>query len=304
MPTITINKHEVLRNIGKLNDLELSEYLGLLGIHTETVDFDEITLEISADRPDLLSAEGISRALGLYLGKTRSKNYKTEPSKYEVIIEPSVKEVRPYTACCIAKNLELNEERIKELIDIQEKLHLTFGRNRKKAAIGIYPLERIKFPIKYLAKKPHEIKFRPLDSPYEMTAVEILQKHPKGMEYSSLLQEYKKYPIFVDANKQILSMPPIINSEKTGRVSSSTKEVFIECSGHNFNSLKQVLNVISTILIDMNAKIYTVKLRYGQKTFVTPVLNYQKMKINPDYINKILGLELKENTIRKYLEKM
>lgn len=304
MPTITISKSELMKHVTRLSDLELSEILESIGIKVELMEFDEITLEVSADRPDLLSIEGISRTLSTFLGKKSLRKYKTESSRYEVIIEPSVKEVRPFTACAIVKNLHLTDERIKELVDIQEKLHITFGRNRKKVAIGIYPLEKIKFPIKYLAKKPHEIKFRPLDHPYDISAIEILQKHPKGIEYATLLEEYKKYPIFVDANKQILSMPPIINSERTGKVTAATKEVFIECSGYDFNALKQALNIIVTALSDMNAKIFTVKLRYGQKTFVTPILENQKMKLDLNYINKILGLELKEPQIRKYLEKM
>jgi len=53
------------------------------------------------------------------------------------------------------KNLNLNEARIKEIIQLQEKLHITYGRNRKKVAIGIYPLEKIKFPIRFLAKSPN-----------------------------------------------------------------------------------------------------------------------------------------------------
>ena len=39
------------------------------------------------------------------------------------------------------------------VIDVQEKLHATIGRNRKKAAIGIYPLEKISLPIKFEARK-------------------------------------------------------------------------------------------------------------------------------------------------------
>jgi phenylalanyl-tRNA synthetase beta subunit len=38
---------------------------------------------------------------------------------------------------------------IKQIIDIQEKLHLVYGRDRKKLAIGIYPLEAIKLPIAF-----------------------------------------------------------------------------------------------------------------------------------------------------------
>ena len=106
------------------------------------------------------------------------------------------------------------------MIDIKEKLHASYGRNRKKLAIGIYPLETIKLPIKYLAKKPEDIKFIPLESQREMNARQILSQHPAGREYGDLLKHAEVFPIFEDANKEILSMPPIINSQKTGKITN------------------------------------------------------------------------------------
>ena len=63
----------------------------------------------------------------------------------------------------IVKGLKFDDEKIKEVVDIQEKLHITYGRNRRKVAIGIYPFEKITPPIRFLAKKPEDIKFRPLE---------------------------------------------------------------------------------------------------------------------------------------------
>jgi hypothetical protein len=71
--------------------------------------------------------------------------------------QKAVKKSRPYTVCCIVKNLKLNDNKIKEIIDIQEKLHITIGRKRKKLAIGIYPRDKIKMPITFTSKKPEEI---------------------------------------------------------------------------------------------------------------------------------------------------
>ena len=81
-----------------------------------------------------------------------------------------------------------DDEKIKEIIDIQEKLHATLGRKRKKAAIGIYPLEKIKLPIKFEAKKPEDIKFIPLEASKEMNGRQILSQHPTGREYGFLLE--------------------------------------------------------------------------------------------------------------------
>ena len=104
---------------------------------------------------------------------------------------------------------------IKELIDIQEKLHATVGRKRKKLAIGIYPLEKIKLPIYYKALEPDKIKFIPLEATREMSGLEILQRHPTGRDYAHLLAGKSKFPVFIDADKNVLSMPPIINSQST-----------------------------------------------------------------------------------------
>ena len=77
----------------------------------------------------------------------------------------------------VVKGLKLDNDKIESIIQIQEKLHVTYGRNRKKAAIGVYPLEKIKFPVIYKADLPEKIKFQPLEVDYEMTAQQILENH-------------------------------------------------------------------------------------------------------------------------------
>ena len=60
---------------------------------------------------------------------------------------------------------------------------------------------------------PEKIKFKPLDTLKEMTGKEILEKHPTGIKYAHLLKNARRYPLLIDAENHILSMPPIINSE-------------------------------------------------------------------------------------------
>ena len=241
MPTVKLNKTVFEKLVGKKLPIEkLKDRISMLGTDLEDIEGNEITVEIFPNRPDMLSEQGFARAFSSFMGiKTGLRKYKVNKSKYEVNIDKSVKDIRPYTACAVVKNLKLNDEKIREIIQIQEKLHVTLLRNRKKGAIGIYPMEEIKFPIDYLALKPREIKFQPLESKKELNGLQILQQHPTGREYAYLLEGKKLYPIFRDANKEILSMPPIINSEKTGKVSEKTKEVFIEVSGFELETQKK-----------------------------------------------------------------
>jgi len=307
MALIEFQKKQFEEEIGKLDE-EMKERVAMFGTPLEKVTENALSVEIFPNRPDLLSFQGFKRAFRAFLGKnTGLKDYKlNKPEKnYNVTIDSSVKDVRPYTACAIIKGLKLNNEKIKEIMDIQEKIHLTLGRKRKKLAIGIYPLDKIKLPITFSALEPDKIKFTPLDSDKEMSGLEILQKTVAGKEYASLLAGKAKFPIFTDAENKILSMPPIINSQETGRISSNTGDVFVECSGFDMKILNKCLNIIVTCLADMGGKIYQMEIKSGlAKKIITPDLTPEKMKLSIENTNKLLGLELKEKEIKNFLEKM
>jgi phenylalanyl-tRNA synthetase beta chain len=277
-----------------------------MGVHVESVNGNEIELEITPNRPDLFSLHSFAFALLDFLGKGKQRQVKlNKPKKnYEVIVDKSVLDVRPYTACAIIKNIKFDDEKIKEIIAIQEKLHSTLGRNRRKIAIGIYPLDMIKLPIKLQAKKPSEIKFIPLEFDKELNGLQILQQHPTGREYAHLLEGEEKFPIFSDVDGKILSMPPIINSNNTGKVTENTKDIFVECSGFDLESLKKTINILVVMFSHMGAEIYPIKVKHPKQSYITPDLTPQKTKLNLDYVNNILGLNLKEKQIEEYLKKM
>ncbi len=306
MPTININRHVFEKLVGKKLPVEkLKDRISMLGTDLEEVNDKEIIVGVFPNRPDMLSVQGFARAFSSFIGiKTGLRQYKVEASHEKMIVDSSVADVRPYTACAIVKNLNFDDEKIKEAMDLQEKLHITYGRNRKKVAIGIYPFEKIKTPIRFLAEEPKNIVFQPLEFSKEINALEILEKHPAGKAYWRLLQGKKKFPVFRDANNEVLSVPPIINSDKTGKIKEKTKEVFIETSGFDFEICKKCLNIIVAAMYEMDGKVYSMELAYGNKKYVTPNLKPEEMKVDIGYINRLLGLNLKENEIKKLLERM
>lgn len=302
MASVKFNKNLFEKEIGKLTN-EMQEKIALFGTTVESLTDTELELDVTPDRPDVLSYQGFKRSFLAFLGKkTGLKEYVLEKplENYEVKIDSSVKDVRPFTACAIVKGLKFDDDKIKEIIDLQEKLHSTIGRRRKKLAIGIYPLEKITLPIEFKALEPDKIKFQPLESSREMSGLEILQKHPTGKEYAHLLSGKIKFPIFVDAKGNILSMPPIINSEMTGRITENTKDVFVECSGFDFEILGKCLNIVVTTLSEMGGKIYQMKI----KEKISPDFTTQKMKLSTENVNKLLGLDLKDKDVKVFIEKM
>ena len=307
MPTIIIDRKIFDKAVGKkLTDEKLKDRISMMGTDLEKVDKKEITAEIFPNRPDMLSAQGFARAFSSFIGvKTGLRKYNVKKSGYKIIVDKSLPKQWPYALACIVKGLKFDDEKIKEVIQIQEKIGMTMMRKRKKGGIGLYPLEKIKFPVKFVGMKPEDIKFRPLEYPTQLNGRQILSKHPTGREYGHLVEGWDKYPVFVDDNGTIMSMPPIINSHDVGKIDETTTEVFLEITGNDFNILQYGINIIVTALADMGGEIYSIEciMQDGKKVQI-PNLDASEMKIDINYCNKWLGLNLKENELKKLLEKM
>jgi len=300
MATITINKIDLENLVGKkLSNEVLAEKLAMLGTSVEKITKDSIDLEIFPNRPDLLSTEGIARALSSFIGiKKGLRNYNVKKSDYIVNVDKKVASVRPFVVAAVVKNIRLNDETVQSIMQLQEKLHITLGRNRKKASIGVYDLDTIRFPLTYTTKTK-DFKFTPLEFKNKLTLSKILQMHPKGREYAHLLDNFDEFPIWLDSNNQVLSMPPIINSDKT-KVTGKTKNLFIDVTGLDKKTIEQALNIIVTALADRGAEIHSVKIE--NKSY--PNLLPKKAKLNLNYVNSLLGIKLNNSQLKILLSKM
>lgn len=304
MPVITVNKDDFCRLLGRQFTMEqIEEKLPMIGVAWEGKTKQEFEVEVTPNRPDMLSVEGLARAYATFIGlKEGLKDYEAHRSEFLVSSDTSVEKVRPFIVCAAVTGIRFTDNSIKSLMNLQEKLHITHCRKRKKGAIGVHDLEKIKFPLRYTTKDP-DFKFIPLEETKEMTMKEILEKTPKGKKYAWILEGKKQYPILIDSTGQVLSMPPIINSNET-RLRETTRNLFIDVTGTDEKTINEVLNIIVTSLADREGKVFSVKMKYPYKTIETPQLKKQIMNLNPNYVNKLLGLKLSTLEIRTLLKRM
>ena len=261
MPTTEFAFPEFCSLLGrKISPEDIRDSISMLGVDVECIDKEKIVMEVFPNRPDMLGIEGFARGLrGVMDIETGLPEYETSDSGITLYVEPSVKEVRPYISAGVVKNVSLTEERLISLMNIQEKLHITHGRNRKKVAIGVHDLSKVTPPFVYKAVSSKEISFVPLDTDVRMNLAEILEKHPKGAAYASILKDFRKYPIILDRKNEVLSFPPIINGELT-RLSENTKDVFIEVTGTDQRAVNQAMNILATSLLDRCGRAYGVEI--------------------------------------------
>jgi phenylalanyl-tRNA synthetase beta chain len=297
MPTIELKIKRLENLVGKKLDLKALEYdLQWIGLDLEDINLEEkkVKVEYNPNRPDFSSPEGIARALkGYYEIELGLPSYEFFKGEVVLNVEPSVKKVRPYIVCAVVRNIDLDEDEVATLMNIQEQLHWAVGRDRKKVAIGVHDLDKIVPPYRYAAVKPDSVSFEPLHGDgYPMNLEEILLLHEKGIEYAHILEGKEVYPIIFDSNNEVLSFPPIINGVLT-TVTDDTKNLFLDLTGTDFKAVNLALNILSTTLADMGAKIESVKVNYqGEKEIYTPNLNAKNWEVNVDYINNVIGLKL------------
>ncbi len=285
----------------------LSESLLQMGFELDDPSPDALKMDITADRPDMISTAGIARVLNAYLGYAKGVPLvQVKKSTYSIEVNSSVIPLRPFTAAFVVKNLTITEEVLKEIIYVQEKLHATFARERKKASIGIYPLAPIQWPVRFTGEKPNEISFVPLGETKPFSGSQILSQHPTGKKYAHLLHGFPAYPVFRDAKGSVLSLPPIINSQTTGVVTTKDRELFVEVSGHYWPTVSVVTDILAHLFHDMKGEIYEVHVHFpNEKTpRTTPELKKIEQTLDVELVNATLGSNFSAAQVSDLLSRM
>ena len=305
MPTLNFSYNDLCKLIGKKIEKKQLEELILLN-KGEVEDWieDEMTVEVTSDRIDLLSVEGIARALKGFLEiELGIPKYPVQKSNVKLTVNEAVNQVRPFVVSGIIEDVELTDTSVAQLMQMQEKLHTTHCRNRRKASIGLHDLDKIKPPIIYTAKKPEDIYFIPLQESKAMDGNEILRKVKKGIDYAPLIRDSPVYPVIIDSKETVLSLPPIINSVDTA-VDPNTKNLFFEITCLDEQVARIALNVLLCNISERKGTIKTVEVEYFDGRIANlPDLNPQTKTLHLDYANQVLGLSLNLNELNKLIKK-
>ncbi len=307
MPVINFSYSDLCALMGKeIPKQVLRDSLPMLGSDLQSAEdsSDEMSFEFFPDRPDLYSVEGIARALKAFLGiEPGLRSYAVSESGIDLFADPSVEDVRPFIWSSIVEGNDMNDALIRSMMDLQESLHGSLGRNRRKVAIGIHDLSKVKPPFHYKAVLPDELSFVPLQGSRKMTPAEILKEHEKGKAYAFVLEGKKRYPIIVDSVGEVLSFPPVINGIATA-VTENTRDILVDCTGTDINAVKSAVNILTTALAERGGKIKTVKLHQGGKTHVAPDLSPLKVAVDTAYVNQWIGTSLDPHAMAGCLRRM
>ncbi len=307
MPTIESSYKDLCKLVGKKLDLKKleREFISYVKGEVDEIDGDTLKFDMAdTNRPDLWSTEGIARELKGYLSLDKGiPKYKAKKSSFKIKVDPKLKNIRPFIAAAVIKNIKVTEDLLIQMIQLQEKVTDTFGSKRKTAAIGLYDFDMITPPLHYKAADPEKEKFIPLEFKEPLTLRKILSKHPKGREYGHLLEGFNKYPLLIDSAGQVASMPPVINSNKTGKVTEETKNLFVEVTGQDWEHVHAAMLVMALALTDRGGILELVEIDYGKSKKLSPDLTPRKLKFNKSWISRLIDANLSDSKIKELLER-
>lgn len=289
MPVITF-KYQDLKDLGiDMEKEELIDTLPMMSSDIEDFDDEEIKVEFFPNRPDNLSVEGVARSFKGFIGQEVGfPDYEVKKSDDYVTVDRDVAEIRPYIGFAKIDDVDFAGDKLKYIMDFQENLHWVIGRDRKKVAIGIHNADVVNGPFKYIATPVDENKFVPLEKDCEMTPNEILTEHDKGKDYAHLIQDFDKYPLILDNDDQVLSMPPIINGELT-KLTEDTHNIIVDVTGTDERAVNHALNIICSSFAEVGGQIRSMEVKYEDKTISTPDLTPQEMNVHVDTANELIG---------------
>ena len=314
MPTISVPQ-SLLRSLmaqqGFEHDVALvNEQLPLLGTDIDACTDEQLDIEIFPDRPDLLSGETLAVAMANFLHNAPAKPHlEVGKSGITMSVDASLKSIRPVIYGAVVKGVHIpddEEERevfIKGLMDHQEKLHFALGRGRRRASIGVHDLAKLAPPFRVVSV-PATHRFVPLACDEAMSVSEILQQHPKGVDYAHLLEGMTAFPMILDSNDDVLSFPPIINGDHT-TVTHETNDFFIDVTGWDERACEASLMLICLQLAQRGGTVQSVEVTTCDgEALSTPMGDGQQHAVPEELVKQLLGRSFTDEELHKAIQRM
>mmetsp|Transcript_13774 Transcript_13774/g.19696 ORF Transcript_13774/g.19696 Transcript_13774/m.19696 type:complete len:654 (-) Transcript_13774:309-2270(-) len=286
-------------------------------------------IDVPANRYDLLCIEGLSRALKIFLGTMEAPNFTvlqppisdSSPHMVMNVIQEHTEQIRPFVVCAVLKDITFTQERYDSFIDLQDQLHRNLCRQRTLVAIGTHDLDTLQPPFTYDARPPNSIQFVPLTHSSTDTSfaandlldhyeIDAACKHLKP--YVPIIKDSPLYPVVLDANETVMSLPPIINGSKS-KITLETTNVFIECTATDLTKANIVLDTVVAMFSQYCANPFTVhpvtvnyitNQKEVKSSYQTPLMAKRTELAPVNFCNSLIGINISPESMLQLCSKM
>lgn len=324
MPTISVDKAALFKELGReYTTEEFDELCFEFGVELDEDTSEsqkpedlaqppQLKIEIPANRYDMLCFEGIALNLRVFLEKQKLPKWSLTPpagGQLETLtITKETEQIRPLCSGVILRGITFTQARYDSFIALQDKLHQNLARQRTLVSIGTHDLDTIKGPFTYEALPPEQIEFVPLNQKEKMNGKRLMEFYEKDKHlgrYLHIIRDSPVYPVIYDANRTVLSLPPIINGDHS-KITLKTKNVFIEITAKDKTKVEIVNHMLIAMFGGYAESIEPIKIvsPHNGESREAPDLSPREMQAEVDYLNQVTGLDLSPSEMCTLLERM
>jgi phenylalanyl-tRNA synthetase beta chain len=254
VPQSTLVRPRVLSMLPcALPEAELTEILFGSKAELARATAEELQIEVTPDRLDLLSEGGLGLLLqgatGSAKGLPKLLTRAPEPT-WTVRVDPSVAPLRPEIAAVVVvapPGASLDAGLLAEAVRFQEILHATVGLDRRLASLGIYPMERLTPPFRYALEPIDGVRLVPLDGVDWVAAREFLSSHPLTRRYGAYGTSGDRMLTLRDKEGTLLSIPPILNTRDGGEARVGDRILLIESTGSRASRVAEGVGLLELV---------------------------------------------------------
>ncbi|KAK9886439.1 hypothetical protein WA026_016717 [Henosepilachna vigintioctopunctata] len=205
----------------------------------------------------------------------------------EVIVSKNVENVRKHILCCVVTDISFNEDSFKKFIQLQNRLHKDICAQRTSATIATHDFKKLSDGnLTYTTLNPEELKLQPLNRANVMTGkdlmlelenqAKVLEKEKKGKTFSGihkylhLLEGKTEYPCLLNSNKEVISFPPITNSD-ISKIEVGSSDILLEVTSNvSITTCRKVLDSLIREMVllfekDLNVSQIKINIEGGHK---------------------------------------
>ncbi len=258
---------------------------------------DELTVSATPDRLDLLCEGG----LAAYLDAARGRAPRPRPapagrgrSPVELIVDPNVTPIRPSIAAAVAvppPGAAVDAGLLVEAFRFQELLAASVGRDRRRASLGVYALDRIQPPVRYALEAADQIRFVPLGEETEWSGERFVAEHPMGARYAPYGRVGEKLLVLRDATGTVLSVVPMLNSRAAGEARPGDRALLLEATGTDDAAVREALGLFELVWASRSWRITTVPVRGPKARGVRRAADPRSRveRLTPSLVRALLG---------------
>ena len=246
----------------------------LFGTKAELADWtdDQLRIEATADRLDLLTEGGLRAALAPLLPGLPPPVRRGPPGPdhgVRIDVDPSVAPLRPAIGAVLVTapaGRPLDAGLLDEAVRFQELLHATVGGGRRLASLGLYPIDRATPPLRYALAPVGSIAFEPLDGGGTVDAATFYARHPLAQAYGAWGRAGDACLVLADSAGGVLSLPPVLNARPLGAAAPGDARLLLESTGLLEARVVDALGLLSLVFVARGWGIRPVPVVRGDRT--------------------------------------